>query len=319
MNKVILFACFSTVILIIVAGCPKPMPLEPPPEGCFIEVRNYSCNGFNIGERIFDEGGVEAFKIKYLSGDLRISGLLAKPKNIQGKAPLIVFNHGGVNGIRQSHAEWIKRLAEEGYVVMASTYRGEQDFTGGSEGSIEVAYGETTDVLNLLECGKTLDYVDSERIGIIGFSHGAGITVQAIELNNQITTAVEFYGLTNLFNHYERYVSGQISGAEGDVRIEVFEEFRRLDEGNRNLELKKRNAIDCVENINTPLLIIHGRADRNIPVEEGFELANELEKYGKIYEIQTYEGAEHGFNFKPGGATEASWIRTKNWFEKYLK
>ncbi len=321
MKKIHLFIILL-IAMVLLSGCPReyiPPPAGHPPlweELCFLEAKSYSCNSFNIGNRIRDEGGVEAFKITYKSEGLKINGVLVKPKNIEGKAPLIIFNHGGVNGINLAHGEWIEMLAKEGYVVLASSYRGETDKLGTSEGTVEVAKGETTDVLNLMECGKDLDYVNSSKIGMIGTSHGGGITVQAIELSEDITAAISFYGLTNLFNHYERYESGVMQG--DGARLEAFEKFEKMSDSERNQELKNRNAIDCVSMVNSPLLIIHGKADINIPVEEGYELRDEMEKYGKTYDFVAYDGVAHGFNYQDTRQAEDSWKKTKEWFDKYL-
>lgn len=298
-----------------------PVATSTPEVGsCKLEKKQYSCQNFVIGDKIeaISNNNVEVFKISYKSEGLKITGALAKPKNISDKAPLLMYNHGGVNGIRNTQGEWIRRFAENGYVVLASTYRGESDITGTSQGEIEVAKGEVSDVLNLLECGKKLSYVDPEKIVAIGFSHGGGITVQAIELSKQFKAAAEFYGLTDVEAHYQRYVSGDVSGAENDLRFEVFDVFKQISETERNKELAKRQAIDCVKNISAPLLVIHGKADTNIPVSEAQDLINELKKYKKRYSYKFYEGQAHGFNFKPSAASDDSFNKVLDWFKAFL-
>jgi len=307
------------ILLLLVSGCSNGKPPELITGTCRIEGKSYSCNDFQIGEKLFEKDGVEAFKITYKSEGLKISGLLARPKNISGKAPLMIFNHGGIHGIRMAHTEWIKMFAKEGYVVLASTYRGEDDLTGKSEGNVELAQGEVTDVLNLLKCGKTLDYVNDSKIGMVGFSHGAGITMQAIEISNEITAAAEFYGLNDARTHYQRYFSESITGGEDDERLDVFDQFQEMDEDKRTIELEKRTPLLCVDKVKPPLLIIHGEADKNIPISEAHLLKAEMEKYGKEYEMKTYPGAGHGFNFKPSSNSTDAWKKAKDWFGRHLK
>lgn len=300
----------------------KPPVATSTPEvsSCKLEKKQYSCQNFVIGDKIaaISDNNVEIFKISYKSEGLKITGALAKPKNISGKAPLLMYNHGGVKGIKTINADWIKKFAENGYVVLVSTYRGESDITGTSQGEIEVAKGEVSDVLNLLECGKNLSYVDPQKIVAIGFSHGGGITVQAIELSKQFNAAAEFYGLTDIEAHYQRYVSGGVSSSENDLRFEVFDVFKQMSETERNKELAKRQAIDCVKNISAPLLVIHGKADTNIPVSEAQDLINELKKYKKHYSYKFYDGQAHGFNFKPSAASDDSFNRVLDWFKAFL-
>src|ERR1051325_7128152 len=47
------------------------------------------------------------------------------PKNLRGKAPLIVFVHGGVHGdFETSYAHVVRELIDQGYVIIAPEYRG---------------------------------------------------------------------------------------------------------------------------------------------------------------------------------------------------
>jgi hypothetical protein len=72
-------------------------------------------------------------RISYRSGNLAIRGFIVEPK-APGPHPVIIFNHGGVmqwGRIILPEIMEFNRLAERGYIVLASAYRGE----GGSEGS----------------------------------------------------------------------------------------------------------------------------------------------------------------------------------------
>ncbi|MDR6550334.1 hypothetical protein [Paenibacillus qinlingensis] len=84
----------------------------------------------------------EAFRIHYLSDGLKVVGFIVKPKEIPGKAPLIIYNRGGAEDrslieIRQL-STFFSFLAKKGYVVLASQYRGNdggegQDRWGGDD------------------------------------------------------------------------------------------------------------------------------------------------------------------------------------------
>ncbi|MBI3972310.1 MAG: prolyl oligopeptidase family serine peptidase [Chloroflexi bacterium] len=136
--------------------------------------------------------GVAAQWLEYYSEGLKVYGQLYRPADLsRGPFPLLLHNHGAVKGIGpiSVHQEdavlpappdsWA--MAGLGYVVLVSGYRGERTPLGFSDGEIELAKGEVNDVLNLLECGKTLPYVDSSRIGMWGGSHGGWITALAAQ------------------------------------------------------------------------------------------------------------------------------------------
>jgi len=165
---------------------------------CSLEKKNYECSGFSINEVLVDNVTLTVSEIRYQSEGLTIQGVLAEPKQ-GGKRPLLLYNHGGKTGLQS--LDWINMLAQNGYVVLASEFRGE----GGSEGEIEVVLGETTDALNLLECGKQLDSVDESSLGVIGFSHGGGITVQAMELSDEERKQELFELITLVVNRYKHY------------------------------------------------------------------------------------------------------------------
>ena len=65
-----------------------------------------------------------------------------------------------------------------------------------------------------------------------------------------------------------------------------------------------------------PVLILHGEADRTIPVEEAYQLQKLLEKKGIPYEIKIYPGVGHGFE------DEIVWrdagLRSLQFLRKYL-
>jgi dipeptidyl aminopeptidase/acylaminoacyl peptidase len=58
---------------------------------------------------------------------------------------------------------------------------------------------------------------------------------------------------------------------------------------------RKANILPDVANIKTPLLILHGEEDPQVPPQESQELAAALKQAGKIFTYITYPGEGHGF------------------------
>ena len=276
---------------------------------CSLEKKNYECSGFSINEVLVDNVTLTVSEIRYQSEGLTIQGVLAEPKQ-GGKRPLLLYNHGGKTGLQS--LDWINMLAQNGYVVLASEFRGE----GGSEGEIEVVLGETTDALNLLECGKQLDSVDESSLGVIGFSHGGGITVQAMELSDDFKAGVEFWGATDIKKRFQNIK---------DQTDPVYPWVAAVGkpQGAIQDDLLKRSAIYCVDTITAPLLIFHGKQDRVMPYEYGEDLAAALRAAGREYEFVTYDSIGHAFE-RPDGSIDAdieadAMQKTVAWFDKYLK
>src|ERR671932_52142 len=136
-----------------------------------------------VVERMHDSRDLELLKIKYLSDGLKVSGFIYKPKRTEGKKfPVVIWNRGGVGEDTVISVEnfldfyEMHRYAAEGFVVLASQYRG---YDGG-EGKDEVGGADLDDVLNLIPLARALGYADTSRVFMFGFSRGALMTLQAI-------------------------------------------------------------------------------------------------------------------------------------------
>jgi len=278
---------------------------------CLIEKKEYSCAGFEVKGTIYEDKSIIIYNMTYLSEGLSINGIMAKPKQDK-KSSLIIFNHGGKEGIEELN--WIKRLASRGYTILASHYRGE----GGSEGNIEVALGETTDVMNLLECGKQLSTVDEKNIGIIGFSHGGAITVQAMELTEDFKAGVALWGPMDILKRVQNIKSADDPVLNWVKTVETPDNKAELTKS-----LLKRSPIYCVDKLNAPLLIFHGQLDKLIPYEYALDFVETLDKFKKDYLFFSLENLGHEFERADGTKDtlkeEEAMVIVTDWFDKYLK
>ncbi len=293
--------------------------------------KHFEARDFRVLKTSEGSAGIITEQISYRSQGLRIYGLLMRPRGA-GPYPLVLYNHGGLDGLQPSPV--MRRLVSRGYVVLASAYRGENSPAGMSEGSVEAGLGEVTDVLNLLECGKTLPYADARRIGMIGGSHGGWVTAQAIERSKDIRAAVDLYGMTDLLQSSEvkRLVYRFLQRPNADLSasrnlaarllralgVPEWAAGRKTDEEMRQA-LLQRSPVHFADRIQCPLLILHGGQDRAVQVAESEKLAEALRKTGKVFDLKVYPGAGH--NFITQGSPddmEDAWARVEAWFDKYL-
>ena len=127
----------------------------------------------------------DLLEITYASDSLPVRGLLIKPKAPgTGKWPAIIFNRGGngdlgritdnglpCGGMANTSCLDVADLylfAKAGFVVIASDYR----YQGATVKRDEWGGVEVDDVLNLVPALKSLDYVDPERLYMLGLSRG---------------------------------------------------------------------------------------------------------------------------------------------------
>ena len=77
------------------------------------------------------------------------------------------------------------------------------------------------------------------------------------------------------------------------------------------------NTLARIENIRTPLLIMHGEEDVRAPYRQYQLAVQALERSGKIFESKSYPGEPHGFR-NPQNRIDM-YQRLEAFFDKYLR
>lgn len=241
-------------------------------------------------------------EVTYVSDKLKIKGFIVRPKK-KGKYPVIIYNRGGSYEFGALNmgivSIWLGKIAKEGYVVLASQYRG----NSGSEGEEEFGGDDVNDVLNLIPLSKELSYADSDRIGMYGWSRGGMMTYLSLIRTDKIKTAV-------------------IGGAVSDFRLNEknrpgFTDYIPDFERNPDKEYDKRSPILWADKFSkkVPLLLLHGNSDWRVKSEHSLRMALEFDKHRIPYRLIIYEGADHGISEY---RTEVD-DQILDWFNKYLK
>ncbi|QEE51426.1 S9 family peptidase [Flavobacterium alkalisoli] len=255
--------------------------------------------------KISYKDSIEVYSITYASDSLKVNGYLVQPKT-QGPHPVIIFNRGGNRDFGELILPYAYRflgpLAKEGYVVIASQYRG----NGGSEGTEEFGGSDVDDVVNLIDVLAEIKESDTTRIGMYGWSRGGMMTLRALTETNKIKAAVVGGALSDMR-----------AGLERPEMEKVYSELIPNYANNKEAELTKRSAIEWVEKlpINVPLLMLHGNADWRVKCEQSLKLAIEFEKYRIPYRLVVFEGSDHGINENKNEVNKM----VLNWFDRFLK
>lgn len=249
----------------------------------------------------------ELYEITYLSDGLKVNGFMMKPKK-EGKYPCIIYNRGGN---REFGALTTRRMlgilgqiANEGYIIIASQYRG----NGGSEGQEEFGGKEVNDIINLTAVLTEIEGADTDRIGMYGWSRGGMMTYIALTKTDKIKAAVVGGAVSNSFESIK-----DRPGMESGVYSELVPDY----EANKDAELRKRSAIFWVDKFpkNVPILLLHGNADWRVKPEQTLNLALEFEKHRIPYRLMMFEGGDHGISDKRKEVNE----QIISWFDRFLK
>jgi len=245
-------------------------------------------------------GTVDVLKVIYWSDGLRVRGKLFWPTGKKfppapdgesaatnvSSLPAIIFNHDGVSGISRWTSIRAAELAGAGYAVLAPSFRGED----GSEGTIEVAHGEVDDVLNAARLVGAMRGVDGHRVAAIGMSHGALISVLAAERSGMFRCVVAAYGVMDIFRWWT-YLKSQGFSTDDAISLRVYGHGP----SDRPAAFHVRNAVEHLNTLNVPLLLLQGTIDKTVPPQQATLMEEACKKLSKRCELHLYPGAQHGF------------------------
>ncbi len=250
---------------------------------------------------------IDIHAITYWSDSLRINGFVVKPK-AEGNYPCIIFNRGGnrdFGSLKIAHCVFmLSNLARQGYVVIASQYRG----GGGSEGMEEFGGRDINDVLVLPEVLAEIPGADTSRIGMYGWSRGGMMTYIALTKMPGVKAAAVGGAVADQFASI-----ADRPDMETGVLAELIPQYATR----KQEALRERSARYWPERFQTdvPLLILHGNADWRVKAEQSLQLALALDPYRIPYRLIVYEGGDHGLTeFKTEVENEVL-----NWFDRFVK
>ena len=230
-------------------------------------------------------GDVEIASITYRSDGLRIAGYILSPVRVDRRLPAMIYNRGGNRhyyAVGDRTLSFLEEFARSGYVVLASQYRGGP----GSEGQDERGGADVNDVLNLVRLASSLDRVDAGRLFMYGQSRGGMMTYIALRGRGDIRAAVVAAGVS-------------------DVRMSLRDRprlrplIRRLS-GLDERSLSARSAVDWADEIDVPLLLLHGDLDRRVNIEQSRTMAAKLKSAGKTVRLEVFRERTTG---SPGAWT----------------
>ncbi len=227
-------------------------------------------------------------KVVYESMGLKVMAYVARPSKVPAtkKSPVIIFNRGGYirNNMAIDYLSFFHSMVAKGYMVVAPALRESE----GGEGKDEVGGKDLADIWNVLPYIKSKDYTDLRNLFMLGESRGGMMTLMLMKAGFPLQAAA-VYGATTDFGLY----------MEGNERVQALAYKVWPDyESNKESIYRKRSAVEWADQIDAPLLIMAGSADRTIDPHHSLNLASRLNEYGKEYQLIILNGGNHSLNGK---------------------
>ena len=272
----------------------------------------------NLNSNVNPKDLVNAEVIRYESFDgLEIPAILYKPHlaSKKNKVPALVWVHGGPGGqSRVGYRALIQYLVNHGYAILAVNNRGSSGYGKTFYALDDQNHGED----DLQDCvwGKKWlqdqDYINPDKIGIIGGSYGGFMTMAAMTFEpEEFKVGVNIYGVTNWIRTLR-----SIPAYWESTRESLYKEM-----GNPytedSLRLYNISPLFHAKNIQNPVMVLQGANDPRVLQIESDEMVQEARDAGAYVEYVLFEDAGHGFIKKEQQIEGNEKILT--FLENYLK
>ena len=261
---------------------------------------------------------VSAQVVRYKSFDgLEIPAIYYKPltASADNKTPALVWVHGGPGGqSRVGYFGLIQYLVNHGYAILAVNNRGSSGYGKTFNKMDDLNHGDK-DLKDCIWGKKWLqeqDYIDADKIGIIGGSYGGYMTMAAMAFTpDEFKVGVNIFGVTNWLRtlksippHWESF------------REALYKELGDPTTAD-STRLYAISPLFHAENIKSPVMVLQGANDPRVLQVESDEIVAAIKKNDVPVEYVLFPDEGHGFRKKENEIKGYGQILT--FLDTYLK
>ena len=241
-----------------------------------------------------------------------LNGYVVYPKDYDKskKYPAVLMIHGGPKTVYSSNFSYdTYALSQSGYFVIYTNPHGSDGFDN-KFADIRGKYADIDydDIMNFTDIVlEKYSSIEKDRLAVMGGSYGGYMTNYIVGVNHRFKTAITLRSISNWISFYGTsdigyYFATDQQGCE-------FEPDK----------LWEKSPLKNVDNIKTPILILHSDEDYRCPLEQGVQLFTRL----KINKVKTkmiiYKGENHDLCRSGKVQTRVSRIMDiLDWFKETL-
>jgi len=239
---------------------------------------------------------VSAEVVRYKSFDgLDIPAIFYKPliANKRNKVPALVWVHGGPGGqSRVGYFSLIQYLVNHGYAILAVNNRGSSGYGKTFNKMDDQNHGDK----DLMDCvyGKkylqTLEYINPEKIGIIGGSYGGYMTMAAMTFQpDEFKVGVNLFGVTNWLRTLK-----SIPPFWASFKKALYAEMGDPTTAD-SVRLYNISPLFHADKIKNPIMVLQGTNDPRVLKVESDEIVAAAQKNNIPVEYVVFPDEGHGF------------------------
>ena len=250
------------------------------------------------------------------TGGVQLQGWVMRPNGFKKgeKYPTVLMIHGGPAGMYgySLMSPDQHMLCYHGYAVVYMNPIGSVGFGEEFAAGVSGHWGER-DYLDIMEAvdyaAENYPFIDAERLGVMGGSYGGYMTNWVVGHTDRFKAAIALNSMSNLYSgtgtsDIDYMDHGVTRGKNPWEDVDYF---------------MSKSPISYVEDVVTPLLLIHSSEDYRCPMDNAEQMFTALKKLKKTVEFVIFPGS-HGFGRigKPKHRVQRL-QHILRWFDKYLK
>ncbi len=221
---------------------------------------------------------IELSIVTYYANGLHIKGLLAEPKGGELYEGFL-YLRGGIKNVGKVRPGRIVQFASEGFIVFAPFYRGNQ----GGDGNEDFAGDDREDAFAAFALLQ--EHPRVKKVHIFGFSRGGVMALLTAIQFPEAASAVTWGGVSDMFLTYaeRKDLRRMMKRVIGGTPAKFPDRY------------KYRTPLFQLEELQAPVLIIHGEQDRNVSAEHAHRLEKRLKSLNKKVDSWYFKDYTHYF------------------------
>jgi len=236
----------------------------------------------------------EVVRFKSFDG-LEVPAIYYKPKGATAgqKVPALVWVHGGPGGqSRLGYFALVQYLVNHGYAILAVNNRGSSGY-GKSFFKMDDQNHGDKDLKDCIWGKKWLqeqNYIDAEKIGIIGGSYGGYMTMAALTFApDEFEVGVNIFGVTNWLRTLK-----SIPPYWESFRDALYTEMGDPYSAD-SVRLHQISPLFHARQVKKPLMVLQGANDPRVLQVESDEIVEAVKKNGVTVDYVIFPDEGHGF------------------------
>jgi dipeptidyl aminopeptidase/acylaminoacyl peptidase len=249
--------------------------------------------------------------LTWKSDPFTVQGWLIYPLHYDAskKYPMVMIVHGGPSSetVPSYNGRFVAALTARGYFVLEPNPRGSygQGETYTKANVKDFGYGDWRDDLAGADAAIAAAPIDPNRLGLFGWSYGGYMAMWAETQTTRFKAIVGGAGIVNWQSYY------------GQNKIDQWMiPFFGASVYDDPAVYAKSSPITFIKNSHTPILILQGERDEEVPAPQAFEFYHAMQTLGVPSELVVYADEGHGPR-QPKNQIDIL-ERTVGWFDKYL-